>query len=94
MPGLEHIREILFGAVQREFERRLVRSDAHLTARLHELEQETRRRMDVLESHLRKELEALAGRVTREAGDVGEAFRKMSKEHREAMAAPSRRARK
>ena len=85
MPGLDQIREILFGAAQREFDRRLARADAHLSARLHELEQETRRRMDVLEAHLRKELEALANRVTREAGDAAETFRKMSKEHREAI---------
>src|SRR5262245_21918141 len=61
--GIEQIREILVGAVQREVERKLARLESHLVTRLSELQQETRRRTDVIEAHLRKELEALSVRL-------------------------------
>ncbi len=85
--GLDRIREILFGATYRELDRRLLRADAHLAARVHELEQETRRRTEVLEEHLEKETAALLVRIEREFAETGETLRKASREHREAVAA-------
>jgi hypothetical protein len=84
--GLEQIREILFGSVHRELERRLVRADAHLLTRGHELEQETRRRTEVLETHLKKETEALAARLDRELAENSDTLRKLTREYRDAIA--------
>jgi hypothetical protein len=83
--GLEQIREILFGAVHRELDRRLVRADAHLAARAQDLEQETRRRTEVLETHLKRETEALAARLEREFAETGDTLRKLAREQREAI---------
>jgi hypothetical protein len=85
--ALGQIREILFGSIQRELERRLGRADAQLVARAHSLEQETRRRLDVLETHLRRETEALATRLDREVSTTTDALRQLAREHRDALTA-------
>jgi hypothetical protein len=85
--SLEQLREILFGAIYRELERRLTRGDAHLVARANELEQEARRRTEVLEAHVRQEIETLAGRLERELIDRAENTRSVAREHRESVTA-------
>ena len=45
--GLDQVRELLFGAIQRDLEQRLGRSTSHASARLQDLEQEHRRRTEV-----------------------------------------------
>jgi hypothetical protein len=84
--GLEQIREILFGAVYRELDRRLIRADAHLATSTKDLEQEARRRTEVLETHLKREVQALAGRIEREFAEIGDALRKTAREQRDAVA--------
>jgi hypothetical protein len=90
-PGLEQIREILFGALFRELERRLVRSDLHLNAHAKEIEQEARRRTEVLETHLRTAIEALAARVEHTLVEAADALRGVTRENREAISALERR---
>jgi hypothetical protein len=85
--GLDQIREILFGALHREFERRLVRVDAQLAARAQELEHEIRRRTEMLEAHARKESEALALRFEREFNEMNEKLRRAARESRDALSA-------
>jgi hypothetical protein len=85
--GLEQIREIVVGAFEREVERRLMRLEAEVSARGSDLPQEARRRMDVIEAHLRKETEALAGRVETETTDTREALRTLGREQRESTTA-------
>jgi hypothetical protein len=89
--GLDQIREILFGAIFRELERRLVRADLHLGSRTKEIEQEARRRTEVLEAHLRTEIAALAARVERAFVESAEALRGVGRESREAMSALEKR---
>lgn len=84
--SLEQIREILFGPMYRELERGLLRVDAHLVTRARELEEETRRRTEVLETHVKNETAAIASRLEREFGEIGETLRKISREHRDAIA--------
>ena len=81
---LDKIRDILFGGIYRELDRRLVRANAHLSARVHESEQESRRRIDVLEVHLKKETEAIIFRLEREFAEINETLRKTTHEHRDA----------
>ncbi len=92
--GLAQLREILVGATVRELEKRVARAEAHMAARAYELEQESRRRMEVLESHLRRESDALTARLERELGQIGEAIRSATREHRESIAAADQRASK
>jgi hypothetical protein len=83
--GLERIREILFGSAQRDLERRVVRSDSQASARLLELEQETRRRVELLEVHVKRETEALLARMQSEVSAIGDTMRKQAREQREAL---------
>jgi hypothetical protein len=89
--GLEQIREILFGALFRELERRLARSDVHTSTRSKEIEQEARKRTEVLEGHLRTELAALAARVEHAVVEAGDAIRNLARENREAIGALEKR---
>jgi hypothetical protein len=83
--GLEQIREILFGAGSRELERRVVRVDSQFGARISELEQETRRRIELLESHISRETESVMGRFKAELSTHAEALRKLASEHHTAV---------
>ena len=89
--GLAQLREILFGPTVRDVERRLQRADAHLIARAQELELEHRRRIDVVEAHLRKETEMLGARFERESVEKGETVRAIAREQRETTAAVDQR---
>lgn len=56
--GLELLREILVGAIQRDLDRRVTRAESHSAARVTELQQEMRRRIDVIEAHVQKDADA------------------------------------
>lgn len=85
--ALEQLREILFGAAQREVDRRLRRIDAHLSAKTHDVEAEVKRRTDLLDAHFRREIDALASRYDSDGTDARESVRALAREHREAMSA-------
>jgi hypothetical protein len=89
--GLDQIREILFGTVQHELERRLARTDGQLLARSHDLEQEARRRTDVLELHFKQEIEAIASQLERGLTDTKDGLRKAGTEQHDAVAAVEQR---
>jgi hypothetical protein len=89
--GIEQVRDILVGAVQRDLERRIAKLETHVGARVTELQQEVRRRIDVIETHLRKELDALSARVEGELVEVKDGLRAMSREHRETNSAAEQR---
>jgi hypothetical protein len=89
--GLDQIREILFGAFYRELERRLSRSDLHSNNRSKELEQESRRRNEVLETHLQKDIDALAARVEHALVEASDALHTVERENRDAIAALEKR---
>jgi hypothetical protein len=81
--SLNQLREILFGAIYRDLERRLTRADAHLTSKALDLEQESRRRSEVVEAHLRKDTEALTARLEHELTERSDTMRAITREHRE-----------
>lgn len=85
--ALEQLREILFGAAQREMDRRLRRIDTHLGAKTHDIEAEVKRRTDLLDAHFRRELDALTARFDAEANESREAIRAMVREQRERLTA-------
>jgi hypothetical protein len=85
--GVEQIREILVGAFQREFERRLARVESHFATRSNDLQQDARRRMEVIESHLKKETDTLAARFEADTVEARDALRASGREYRETMTA-------
>ncbi len=84
--GLERIREILLGDVLAEIERRISRIDQLITSRTTELQHDARRRTDVLDVHVRKELDALSNLVATDSREVNDAIRTVARQHREANA--------
>jgi hypothetical protein len=89
--GLAQLREILLGGTVRDLERRVARAEAHMTSRANEIELESRRRMEMIESHLRKESDALTSRLERELVQTNEAVRSVTREHRESISAVDQR---
>lgn len=85
--GIEQIREILVGAIQRDLERRVARAESHFQARATELQQEARRRTEVVEAHLKKETDALSSRVEGDSVETKDSLRAIAREHREALSA-------
>ncbi len=81
--GIDQVRELLVGAVERELERRISRLEAYVGARLNELQQEARRRIDVVEVHMRKEIDALSTRLEGEVAELKDGLRATAREQRE-----------
>jgi hypothetical protein len=61
--GIDQVRDIIAGPIQRDLERKLARLEAHMLGRFAELQLEVRRRVDVIEGHLRIEAESLGHRI-------------------------------
>ena len=83
--GLDRIRDILFGEILNDLDKRLARIDHSVASRSSELAQDARRRTDVLEAHVRKELEAQSTKTSHDVGEVSSAVRTSRQEHREAL---------
>lgn len=81
--GIEQVREILVGAIHRDLEQKLVRLESRVLARVAESLQEARRRMDVVELHLRTDSEKLTARVTAELAEIRESLRAITRDQRE-----------
>jgi hypothetical protein len=77
--GIDQVREILVGAVQRNMEQRLARAESQLASRITELQQEMRRRTEVLETHVRTETEALARRLDAELVELRDGMQRIAK---------------
>jgi hypothetical protein len=80
--SIEHIREILIGDVVVEIERRLARLDHLIANRNNEAQHVARNRTEVLEAHVRKELEAIGDRASHDTGELNAAIRALRAEHR------------
>ncbi|MGK4003081.1 hypothetical protein WMF31_10700 [Sorangium sp. So ce1036] len=83
--SLEQVREILCGAQLRELARRLMHTDAQVAAQAEELRGEARRRLDVLETHVRKEIEALSTSFEAHRSADACALGNVARESREAL---------
>jgi hypothetical protein len=58
--NLDQVREILFGAFYRDFERKLGRLESLVTSQTDELRTDTKRLVQVLESHVKRETDAMS----------------------------------
>jgi hypothetical protein len=83
--GLDRIREILLGDILVELERRLTRLDSYIANRSAELQHDVRHRTDVLEAHMRKELDALSAREAHDSGETQSLLRSVRGENRDAL---------
>jgi hypothetical protein len=89
--SIEQVRELLFGAIYRDLELHMSRTDTQVAARVHDLEQEFRRRTEIIESHLKKETETVAARIDRQLGELNDGLRNLMREQRELAAQTDRR---
>jgi hypothetical protein len=89
--SLEQVREILVGAQHREFARRLARTDAHVSLQAEELRADARRRLEVLEAHLRSESDAVSARFESQRAAQAEALQSLGREVRDALGLLERR---
>jgi DNA repair exonuclease SbcCD ATPase subunit len=80
--SIEHIRDILLGDIVVEIERRLERLDHLISHRNSEVQHAVRSRTDVLEAHVRREMDAFGTRVAHETGELNAAVRAVRAEHR------------
>ncbi|WP_434041997.1 MULTISPECIES: hypothetical protein [Sorangium] len=84
--SLEQVRDILCGAQLRELARRLSHTDAQLAVQAEELRSEARRRLDVLEAHMRKEIEALSATLEAQRAASACTLGNVARESRDAIA--------
>ncbi len=85
--GLQRVREILFGEILVELERRLGKLENYIQTRSNDVQHDARQRMNVLEGHLKKEVEAVAARATREASESAGELRAVRHEQHDAIVA-------
>jgi hypothetical protein len=76
--SLEKVREILFGAQTRDFERRFTRLEDRLVKESLDLRDEMKKRFDSLESFIKKEIDSLNSRLRSESESREKADQELS----------------
>ena len=76
--NLDKIRDILFGAQAREHDRRFAQLEQHLLREATDLRTDLKRRFESLELYIKKEVEALTNRQTKEQEARGESVTKLT----------------
>jgi DNA repair exonuclease SbcCD ATPase subunit len=80
--SLEKVRDILFGNQIREVDKRFARIEERLMNELVNVRDETRKRLDALESYIRQEVDSLTERLKKEQLERDAAVRSLSEEQR------------
>lgn len=78
--SLDKIRDILFGAQARDYEKRFVRLEERLTKESSDLREAVKRHFDSLENYIKQEFESLTERIRAEQNDRGEAVQGLSQD--------------
>ena len=78
--NLNKIRDILFGQQAREHDRRFAQLEQHLIREATDLRNDLKRRFDSLEVYIKKEVDALMSRLTKEQEVRGESVKKLTQE--------------
>lgn len=81
--NVEKIRDILFGAQMRDYDKRFARLEDRLIKDAEALREEMRKRLDALESYVKQEAEALGTRLKAEKAERGEAVKELGRELRD-----------
>lgn len=80
MGNLDKIRDILFGAQAREHDRRFAQLEQHLIREATDLRDDLKRRFESLELYIKKEVDTLTNRLTKEQEVRGESVTKLAQE--------------
>lgn len=67
--NVDKIRDILFGNQMRDYERKFARLEERIMNEVTRLREESSRRLDGLESYIKKEIESVSGRLKNEQND-------------------------
>ncbi len=78
--NLDKIRDILFGAQAREHDRRFAQLEQHLIREASDLRNDLKRRFESLELYIKKEVDALTSRLTKEQEVRGESVTNLTKD--------------
>ncbi len=81
--NLEKIREILFGAQMRDYDRRFSRLEEQLLKEAADVREETRHRFDALENFIKQELSSLSDRLKSENQQRSESAEEITRELRD-----------
>ncbi len=81
--GLGRIREILLGDILVEIEQQLARLDSYVANRSNEVQHDARHRADLLEAHLRREIDGVTSRVTHDTTELTAMIRELRHHQRE-----------
>jgi gas vesicle protein len=81
--NVDKIRDILFGAQMRDYDKRFTRLEDRLIKDAEALREEMRKRLDALESYVKQEAEALGQRLKTEKTERGEAVKDLGRELRD-----------
>jgi hypothetical protein len=89
--NLDKVRDIIFGAQMRDYERRFARVEERLAKETADLSAEVRARLAALEEYVRRETESLSERIRGESDARAETAAGLSREQRESASALQRR---
>jgi len=78
--NLDKIRDILFGQQAREHDRRFAQLEQHLIREATDLRNDLKRRFESLEVYIKKEVDALTSRLTKEQEIRGDSVTKLTQE--------------
>lgn len=78
--NLDKIRDILFGAQAREHDRRFAQLEQHLLREATDLRHDLKRRFESLELYIKKEVEALTNRLSKEQDVRGESVTRLTQD--------------
>lgn len=78
--NLDKIRDILFGAQAREHDRRFAQLEQHLLREATDLRHDLKRRFESLELYIKKEVEALTNRLSKEQNVRGESVTRLTQD--------------
>lgn len=83
-PGnLEKVRDILFGAQMRDYDKRFNRLEERLIKEANDVREETRRRFETLETYIKQEINALSDRLKAENQQRNESGEETTREMRD-----------
>ncbi|MCV3213821.1 hypothetical protein OGM63_09910 [Plectonema radiosum NIES-515] len=79
--SLDKVRDILVGNQMRDVERKFARLEERLLKECTNLRDETKKRLDSLESYFKTEIESLAKQVNNEQAERGKALKTLAEQH-------------
>lgn len=83
--GIDKVRDILFGNQMRDYEKRFALLQERLLQETATLRDDTRKRLDSLETYLKQEVESLTDRLKNQQAEQDKAVKELAQEHKDAV---------